>query len=1543
MYESLHLALHSLPPTGAAGFEGLVQALVSTLSGYSFLRAKAGSQEGKDLSTASLGPNCVDIECKRYQRGDSPSKRELLGELQEAIAASGGMLDIWLVASTGSIGSAEAAVISKAGDTFGVKVEVIDWQEAGLPQIAVLCAAAEPQTLKELAARGSTVDPVEVAKDLEGIRSHEAFLLQAQNLKLRLTAPDLGLDHARSAANAWIAKRLASRANARADFGQPLCVSDGAYAPYLRRSKPHADLQGWLQRWAQTSELAIVVGDEGVGKSWSTMGWWSELEPKPLTLLVTSNRASTTDALDLMAECLQRQTGVRDHPFWRRRVDRWLRRPVDGQPVILLILDGLNERPQNAWGELFAGLARQEFAGRVATLATCRPSFWSKRVEGFVERARLIGMADFDKAELYQAWAGRTPALDEVPAAVQAFICKPRILRLAQRHMDNLIKSGDLTVERLLFEDWEDRRRSRTNLVHSPAEFNNVVIGLARDVKKGILEFPAATIRAYSSVALGNPNSDFQREFDEITAGALFEWVDPVSDLFRLRREYAPMALGMLLAREARSASRSADENRWSRFEDEALNPILDLDQAGSILSAACTVACLEPEYPNDARVRLFRIWLGLRNLAAEQWDSFVAHVPVQPATYFDLAEALWEEGWISNREWVADAILRWRRLPAVGRLINERCSRWLGIWHADWHPFLDAPKPERIAGQREVVARNLEGLASTEKEFADRVLTEASNPRQCYLSRLALLLISFGPRNPQIRGLLAWAMSRALMQLPAEWEEVAWCLRLNELDPIETEDSILAEVARLLEGGSSVSASAARYLLTACGTVGSQAVLGGIPSEPPVSDPDSPEPIPAADPLDPAVGAADGSELVARLQEFDLEEFRRSLGRTSSEYRFELMEPAFCRFAPQELATFYRRLLASASAREGISLRQLGLLIPEVLALISFGEAAALSSVRRALFPLIEERKESAEIAEGYLFLGELGLLGAEEQLRALLERPDGAWDMPDFESAFGQLSSEFASRALLDAERGSVRSLRRLLWFLGTRPVELTAEGLSALCAYFVHEDVIVRMQAFRMGVGCASPAVGEAHLRGDWVARSNEYEAHWGSRLLIESSDRPSYRALRERVSTRMLGYLAERDGSDDAFDAFAVDLDLNWETATADRFLADDLDATLVFSPPSSSPDAEPSLRGIVPALESALRTVQVFDKRPTLEEMKAFFAEDAVDRVAEGRKEFALRVRELLRKARDAGRSFLGDAVQSAGLGRVVARRPDLVDRWLDGLRQGRPGLGEVGEFYRALSLAMGRDDPSRAVWILREVSRLRTFPVVYRGLNVDSLTWSAFQLPTCPDVDDLREQLLSQVTNDDGLFGIALAAQANGAGPWLQGVIARDIEDRRFARCARAMTLLGCLDEPWITAELRGSLELRDGALGLVAARARDWIERNRRARLWYVEFLVRPDEVEAWAAWRLFLRCVDRRYYIWRREVQNRGVSEQRRRQIEATGDVVSHAIDRTEAGEGIALKETFFGRRISKGEIFPWYRDPPLAPLDEDAIEVELLAEKA
>lgn len=1076
-----------------------------------------------------------------------------------------------------------------------------------------------------------------------------------------------------------------------------------------------------------------------------------------------------------------------------------------------------------------------------------------------------------------------------------------------------------------MIEDWQDRKQLKPGVAHSAQDFNDLVVEVARRFREGVREFGRHDLRQYSSVARSSPDRDLDRDLEEILAGQLFEPIAPNANRYRVRPQHVGLALGTLLAREVEDEFRrggiAAAEGAIAR----TLDPVSEFDQVGPVLRGACAVAWLQPDYPVKARRALLRVWPLQPNVESEEWKDFAAYLPINPSTIFDLAEDLWgeTEDNFPAREWVTNAILRWRELPSVHALMVKRCVRWLGLWHSDWHPMGGRPDPEWLTQRRQAVNQVLSRLTASEQQIARAHLCQAVTPNVPYIARLALLLISNGPRLKYVPGFLAWALSRAIMEREAEFDEVAWCLRMNDIDPGDTEAALLEQLQPLLKAGSDVGARAARHLLWACGTAAAVEQCRYLP-KPPGPIPWPPRTAVEVDPLDPAASAPDMTPVMERLSALDMRNIARGMAQTTEDYELSLLEPVLARFSPSSLAEVWRRICASARERDGIRLRQLGWRVPEHLLLIGEGEAQAIDEARSRLLPLLGDTARDAQATEAYLLLGLLPRRRPEDQLDMILARPSSGLDLLLFREVVRPVSADAANARL---ERIDVNDpshvLLRLLWILSFKAFHLTERARRTVIGCFEHSEAAVRAFAFRLAIVCGDQEALRHHCSSGWLPRLDDQtvEAFYGSLARIAGADPVDYCALRCRIDPQLLGHLAQQDGKPDAIDAFAQDLDALWETMRVTELSADLSNIVISHAEPSASSTPRPALFSIEPYTEASLRTIQVFGRRPTIGEMDRFFAFNTEGWERE-RRELRERISQVCREARRTGLHFVGQGMRVDGLAEVAARHPDLIKKWIIGAQSGCPAPKSMYQFYLALCHALIPVHPDSAITLLRCLRETMTGVRVRYSWNIDSVIWEAFHLRDSEKSSLIREEILRGASTDALLFEIVLAALEGNAHQWLESVIRRDLGSRSVFRIARALTLIGFLDEGEMLDSLRARLDGHDGFLGDVAACARGRLARNYRARVWFGEFLKRRGPVEAWAAFRLFLCCVDRRYLVWgKRMLKGIGdLPELWHQHIAVNEQKVQHATEHTEE----RLSEMLFGLRISKGEIAPWCASP-------------------
>jgi hypothetical protein len=118
----------------------------------------------------------------------------------------------------------------------------------------------------------------------------------------------------------------------------------------------------------------------------------------------------------------------------------------------------LNERhPPAFWRELLQNLATTDWESFAAVLLTTRTTHWD-----YFRPLQHLQITDwtlgpFDDAEFDVALRMSRLAAADIPAETLAVARKPRYFDLVVRHRARLTEVGDVTVIRLIYEDWLDR------------------------------------------------------------------------------------------------------------------------------------------------------------------------------------------------------------------------------------------------------------------------------------------------------------------------------------------------------------------------------------------------------------------------------------------------------------------------------------------------------------------------------------------------------------------------------------------------------------------------------------------------------------------------------------------------------------------------------------------------------------------------------------------------------------------------------------------------------------------------------------------------------------------------------------------------------------------------------------------------------------------------------------------------------------------------------------------------------------------------------
>ncbi len=123
----------------ASTLENLAAALLGRLLGVPIAVAKSGFQHGGDAGPAGQQGRRFRLECKKYSDTTSLSNRELLGEIDHALARDEA-LEAWFLVATRSVPEQLMQDLIRKGEKIGVPIVILDLRDHEIAPLAALCA-----------------------------------------------------------------------------------------------------------------------------------------------------------------------------------------------------------------------------------------------------------------------------------------------------------------------------------------------------------------------------------------------------------------------------------------------------------------------------------------------------------------------------------------------------------------------------------------------------------------------------------------------------------------------------------------------------------------------------------------------------------------------------------------------------------------------------------------------------------------------------------------------------------------------------------------------------------------------------------------------------------------------------------------------------------------------------------------------------------------------------------------------------------------------------------------------------------------------------------------------------------------------------------------------------------------------------------------------------------------------------------------------------------------------------------------------------------
>ncbi|HLP45055.1 MAG TPA: SEFIR domain-containing protein, partial [Candidatus Kapabacteria bacterium] len=481
------------------------------------------------------------------------------------------------------------------------------------------------------------------------------------------------------AQNEWLLTQFGSENLSRASFQQKIQVHGEGHT-FIERKSALEELNKWLSQWGMKNNIFVLSGEEGDGKTWAVASWITEyikhINKIPIVFLPARDLSSP--AIEkILIESISTRQKTRDVNFGEKKINDWKDRPYSNAPIVILVIDGINENFSFEWQWLIEQIQAEPWEKRIAVILTSRTKYWQDR---FSQQEHLKTIQNwilppYNDVELNEALARYNLTISDLPHELHDLIRKPRYMNLVVKYRDEMAGSEDITVQRLIYEDFKDRVGRIRNQHLTNDNMVNIITGLAEKASNGKGLF---TLKDFSELI---PFVEKKEAiFEELKTGRIFITDDLRGEKFRVESKRLAHGLGIILLDHLRNLS---PLNSVSIEEGIAcfLEPQREMDFKVEIVAAAVFHIMNGLDLPEVIRYELLKYWIRSVNFPGDHLDDFPAYFPCSPQTYFNLAENTLKLDRYDDmaRRLLQYTFIKWAKKDKFQELFKKKFEEWMG------------------------------------------------------------------------------------------------------------------------------------------------------------------------------------------------------------------------------------------------------------------------------------------------------------------------------------------------------------------------------------------------------------------------------------------------------------------------------------------------------------------------------------------------------------------------------------------------------------------------------------------------------------------------------------------------------------------------------------------------------------------------------------------------------------------------------------------------------------------------------------------------
>jgi hypothetical protein len=1467
--DTLKDALLSLPATGENGFEGLIAITLQEIAGVSFRLASSGSQFGVD-GKSSNDDDAICFEGKRYK--DSIHRAEVLSKIAE-ISLRANAPDAWVLVATCAVSTQIADSARELAQQKGIFVLILDWSVIDLPLLAVALAMGGVE-VEAFLERNINADHSmqDVRAALAATKQCPIFASLAGRLSQDLHVPTLGFATSLKANADWLRHAFSSRKNARLKFGQPLCPGETDTTKIQKRQALIDKLQPAFNNTPDDSVIC-VLGAEGHGKSWFVAQSWLELPKKPLTIFMgTDDFTAATDSInlcELLINKLIEQTGDNraSHTvgIWNRRWRRWKkeRLELNGLPSLVVVIDGLNQRPNLDWGRLIDRMASELYQIGGKLIVTTRLLHFRNTIKPRLDCAcDEIDVPEWTLSERDEILGTRGVKTIGLQTKVAALLRNPRLLGIALELMDktDVRYFEELSISRLLFEHMRVSER------------DTPVPQSARDFARTLQDHAKQIISRHQS----RQNDDltlFDGQLAAAADGRFFQPVPSDPTRYSLQDDGLTLALGFSVIDRLVSAERNHRD--LGAELNMLLEPIAALDNTAQVVLAALTVSILDAIYTAGISVTLIEGFLKLQNPDYSEMPAFSGLAKYRPDVFMQAARDICLTGdRPRNFDWISEALINASKDCIAWPKMADEVRRWLK--YCSLSPdrgnmaYLRRDVKEKIQEEQELnkakIAEKLDNLSEVEKEFLNRL--HQVDGELIHLPLLAFQLLAGKSLAPFASELVAWCFSNALnSDLQTPFKEFFNLVQLNRIDWKEARLALL-DASNALRGTdtSKVGKRALANILHSSGDSSDDKEASALKDSLDTGERYKGwrliEQYCETDPCDPSSEMPENVAQTAQTYAaIDVKKLNEGTGQASESLFFEMARPGIARFKPEIAISLHRQFAANVLLRDGFPLRQGLLELRQHCALLTYDDAMTL--IKKRIEIKTRDLTQILSVQDTWL-VSQCCLLLAFPHISVGIQA-DSIFSDQDDENLMVEVmdlmdplgEAEFEQQIVKACSENDERRQFLLLELAQYSSQSLSPQAFSKITSLLPSSSDRVRVQIFAVASQNSNEFLLQAIAKSGWnaanIKTNSDYELWYGSLALLKAASLgllPHEETL-DRISPRLYGRAALILNT-----AVVRQLAGRIETSIKHAAMLNDalIGPNIEFEIDSALLD-EPALLKVEEPLADANDPTEAFKR----------FSEDdlAFEKRRERTYEKFLAFKESLTMAKA---HLILDHINLKEFEALVVADESWAGRCYAlfmGLHQGK--LRSIHNISLLLAQAFSARHPEKAKELFERVRHSKphvrfTFEKARIGLDQMTAWASSRNTP----LDELRFERLNYAGTDHDLGQEVLAALMNNQEDLLQAYINAKIQEGAPAEIARALMVAGFSDKSVFNDKVLYAYKDYSGLIGSAYKAAKYAYERNTWARHWFSMMQKTEVATDFWRYSILFTKIVDGRFEVW-------------------------------------------------------------------------------